>query len=281
MSVSYGDLTLTTFPESIDTFKTFLNIEASDGANVQGYVAAMRDGNQTLANQYLAQIPSATQKIIQATDLNKLTEALLAVERFYNGHVQGYIEQYHATWKQEIDNFSYIGVWASSQSYKKNNLVSYTIGAKTNIYIATTDVPTGIAPTNGNYWRILTQSGKQGVSGSGLAYRAGWSASEDYQKDNATTYDGALWQALTNNTNVQPGTNDSIWKLVMPYAVTVYPVQSSQPSNQNQGELWFDTTGNPTKYYKLEPLINPATSANITAGFEAYDAQGNRIVGRA
>ena len=67
----------------------------------------------------------------------------------------------------------------------------------------------------------------------------------------------------------------------MPYSVTVYPIQDTEPSNQNEGELWFDTTGNPTKYYKLEPLINPASASNIAAGFEAYDGQGNLIVGTA
>ena len=281
MSTRYPDLSQTSFPDNIDTFKTFLNIDASDGALVKGYTDAMQQGNQTLASQYLAQLPSATQKIIQATDLNKMTEAILAIERFYTTDINDDIEQRQEKWVRLVDNFSYINVWASGRTYEKNNLVSYTIGTKTNIYIATVDVPAGINPTNGNYWRVLTQSGKQGVSGAGLAYRAEWSASEDYQKDNAVTYDGALWQSLTENTNVRPGTNDAIWKLIMPYVVTVYPIQGTQPTNQNEGELWFDTTGNPTKYYKLEPLINPASASNITAGFEAYDAQGNLIVGTA
>lgn len=281
MSTRYSDLSLTSFPDNIDTFKTFLNIDASDGALIKGYTDAMQDGNQTLALQYLAQLPSATQKIIQATDLNKMTEAILAVERFFTSDIHDDIEQRQEMWKQLVDNFAYINVWASGTVYKKNNLVSYTIGTKTNIYIAIADVPAGINPTNGNYWRVLTQSGKQGVSGVGLAYRLGWSAGEDYQKDNAVTHDGALWQSLAENTNVEPGTNDSIWKLIMPYAVTIYPIQDTQPVAQNEGELWFDTTGNPTKYYKLEPLINPASASNITAGFEAYDSQGNLIVGTA
>ena len=281
MSTRYNDLSLTSFPDSVDVFKTFLNIEARDGAAIKGYTDAMQAGDQVLANQYLAQISSASQKIIQATDLNKLTEAVLAVERFYSTDINDDIEQRQVAWKALIDNFSYISVWASGTSYKKNNLVSYTIGNKTNIYIAIVDVPANIAPTNGNYWRVMTQSGKPGVSGVGLAYRAEWDSSEDYQKDNAVTYDGALWQSLATNTNIKPGTNDSIWKLVVPCHVSVYPIQDTEPSNQSEGELWFDTTGNPTKYYKLEPLINPASASNITAGFEAYDGQGNLIIGTA
>lgn len=281
MSTRYNDLSLTSFPDSVDVFKTFLNIEARDGTAIKGYTDAMQAGDQVLANQYLAQISSASQKIIQATDLNKLTEAILAVERFYSTDISDDIEQRQVAWKALIDNFSYISEWTSGISYKKNNFVSYTIGSKTNIYIAIVDVPADIAPTNGNYWRVMTQSGKQGVSGTGLAYRAEWDSSEDYQKDNAVTHDGALWQSLTTNTNIKPGTNDSIWKLVMPYHVSVYPIQDTEPNNQGEGELWFDTAGNPTKYYKLEPLINPASASNITTGFEAYDGQGNLIIGTA
>lgn len=281
MSTRYNDLSLTSFPDSVDVFKTFLNIETRDGAAIKGYTDAMQAGDQVLANQYLAQISSASQKIIQATDLNKLTEAVLAVERFYSTDISNDIEQRQVAWKALIDNFSYISVWTSGTSYKKNNLVSYAIGNKTNIYIAIVDVSADIAPTNGNYWRVMTQSGKQGISGTGLAYRAEWDANEDYQKDNAVTHDGALWQSLAANTNIKPGTNDSVWKLVMPYHVSVYPIQDTEPGNQSEGELWFDTTGNPTKYYKLEPLINPASASNITTGFEAYDGQGNLIIGTA
>lgn len=282
MSTRYPDLSLTTFPDSVDTaFKTFLNISASDGALIKRYTDAIYAGNQTLATQYLSQIPSATQKIIQSSDLNKMTEAILAIERFYSTDISSDIEQRQKAWKALIDNFGYIGEWDSNTVYKKNNLVSYSIGDNSNIYIALKDMDSGITPTNGNYWRVMTQRGKQGATGAGLAYRAEWKANEDYQKDNAVTHDGALWQSLATNTNIKPGTNDSIWKLVMPYHVSVYPIQDTEPSNQSEGELWFDTTGNPTKYYKLEPLINPASASNITAGFEAYDGQGNLIVGTA
>ena len=73
MSATYTDLTLTNFPDSLDTFLTYLNIVASDGPLIQQYIDALEAGNQTQANQILAQIPSASQKIIKATDLNKLT----------------------------------------------------------------------------------------------------------------------------------------------------------------------------------------------------------------
>ena len=59
MSTRYNDLSLTSFPDSVDVFKTFLNIEARDGTAIKGYTDAMQAGDQVLANQYLAQISSA------------------------------------------------------------------------------------------------------------------------------------------------------------------------------------------------------------------------------
>ena len=52
MSTRYNDLSLTSFPDSVDVFKTFLNIEARDGAAIKGYTDAMQAGDQVLANQY-------------------------------------------------------------------------------------------------------------------------------------------------------------------------------------------------------------------------------------
>ena len=59
MSALYPDLSLTNFPSSLDQFMTFLNIVASDGPLIAQYQAAMEAGNQTQANQILAQMPQA------------------------------------------------------------------------------------------------------------------------------------------------------------------------------------------------------------------------------
>ena len=83
MSTQYPDLTLTNFPNSLDQFMTFLNIVATDGPLIEQYHSAMQAGNTTLANQILTQIPSYTQKLLTATDLNTLSQAMLAIERFY------------------------------------------------------------------------------------------------------------------------------------------------------------------------------------------------------
>lgn len=276
----YNDLPLTNFPSSIDQFTTWLNIVATDGPLIQQYQTAMEAGNTTLANQILTQIPQGTQKIITATDLNTLTQAMLAVERFYLTDIKPYITQQQENWLSVIQQFSYEGVWQSGTTYVTNNFVSYTVSGLTLLYLAISDPPVGNVPTNSQYWRVLTLQGQQGASGQGLSYRQEWSNSTAYYTNDAVTYNGAVWMALTNSQGVQPSTdNSTYWQLVIPFITTTYPIQATQPTTQSVGELWFNTNTTPTQYYYLAGLTTPASASDIAYGKQAYDANGNLITG--
>lgn len=281
MSTLYPDLALTQYPENLDTFTTWLNITSTDGPLIAQYQAAMEAGNTVLANQILTQIPSGTQKIIKATDLNQLTQAMLAVERFYKTDIEPYIQAQQESWLNIINQFSYQGIWSSGTAYLQNNIVLYNTNGLELLFLAITTPPLGTPPTNATYWRVLTIQGQQGISGSGLTYMQEWVSSTTYNTNDAVTYSGGLWMALQPNTNVQPGTNEEFWKLVIPIITTTYPIQSTQPITQNQGDLWFNTQNNPTQYYYLEELDNPATSNEIVEGYEAYNDLGQQIIGTA
>lgn len=279
LSVLYNDLPLTAFPGNIDSFTTWLDIIASDGALVLQYQQAMQAGNTVLANQILAQIPSATQKIIKATDLNKMTQAILAVERFYQTDVEPYIQEQQADWLEIIQRFSYKDEWASGTTYEVNNFVSYTVSGATLIYLATSNPPVGTPPTNTNYWRLLSIQGQQGPSGEGVSYRQEWNSSAQYYTDDTVTYGGALWIATQNSQGQTPQSGSQYWQLVMSLGLTTYPIQDSEPTGQEVGGLWFNTQVNPTNYYQLAALENPATAAQISAGYEAYNDDGEVITG--
>lgn len=279
MSTKYPDLTLTNFPNSLDQFTTFLNIVSSDGPLIGQYQSAMQNGNTILANQILTQIPQATQKIITAVDLNTLSQAMLAIERFYLNDIEPYIDDLHQSWLNTIQQFSYKGVWQNGTSYVTNNLVSYTTSGLNFVYIALSNVPVGISPTNQTYWRLLTIQGQQGASGEGLSYRQEWNSSTQYATNDAVTYGGVLWMALQASQNRLPDTNPQYWQLVMNLKTVTYPIQDTVPTNLQVDGLWFNTSSNPTNYVYLAPLTNPASSSNIASGYQAYDASGNLIVG--
>ena len=271
---------MTVWPsEGVDNFTTFMNITATDGALIAQYQSYMEQGNTAQANEILAQIPQGTQKIIKATDVNKWTQAILALERFYISDIEPYIQQQQEDWQAIVDQFSYQGEWASGTTYVTNNFVSYTSGGVTMLYIATGNPPTGTAPTNTTYWRPLTIRGQQGQSGTGLAYRESWDAGTQYSANDAVSYEGALWMALQANQNITPGTNASYWQKVIGFEATTYPIQDTEPTNLEAGSLWFNTSGNPTMYYYLEALANPAVASQILYGYQVYDDEGNVMVG--
>ena len=279
MSELYPDLPLSNFPSSVDSFPTWLDVVASDGPLIQQYKNALESGNSVLANQILQQIPSATQKLITSVSLNTLSQCILAVERFYSTNIESYINTLQENWTELIQQFSYKGVWASGTSYVTNNLVSYTVSGLTLIYIAIVDVPVGAVPTNTTYWRPFTIQGLPGISGAGFSYCQEWNSAVNYTTSDAVTYNGALWIALQPNINQNPSSDSDYWELVMNLEVTTYPIQNTEPVNLQVNGLWFNTQVNPVSYYYLSPLTNPAQASNIDSGFQAYDANGNLIVG--
>lgn len=275
----YNDLPLTSFPQNIDSFTTWLNVTAQDGPLIQQYITAMNAGNQAQANQILTQISSGSQKIIKATDLNKLTQAILAVERFYSVDIRPYVQNKQEEWLNIINQFSYVGAWSNGTAYVQNNIVSYIVSGVTLLFIATSNPPTGTVPTNTQYWRPLSVQGTAGESGPGLSYRQEWNSSTPYSVNDCVTYSGAVWMALQANKNIIPGQNESYWKNIISFGAVAYPIQDTEPTGQAAGGLWFNTQDNPTNYVYLEPLNNPAGADQILQGYETYDDQGNELTG--
>lgn len=280
MSTLYPDLNLTNFPNSLDEFMSWLNVVATDGQLIQQYQQAVQQGNMTTAATILAQIPSGTRKIVTATDLNKLSQAILAIERFYFTDIEGYVDNLQESWLNVIQQFSYQGVWSSGTTYERNNMVLYTVNGLQLIFLAIQNPPVATVPTNTQYWRVLTVQGPSGESGVGISYREEWNNVTNYETDDAVTYNGALWMALQNNSNIEPNpTNITYWRKIMDLTVTAYPIQATQPTNLQTGGLWFNTSNNPTGYYSLDPLTNPAQANQIVEGYQAYGSAGSIITG--
>ena len=241
MSVTYSDLTFTTFPENIDTFVTMLDIVANDAAALNAYQTAMESGNITQANNALTNLENADKKILTAAKINKLSDAITALQRFFVSDIQPYISGLQTNWQAEIDKFSYIGTYSSTSSYKKNNIVNYTVGALNLLYICLKDAVAGIAPTNTTYWKQFTIQGTRGPSGEDLAYSYEWDNTTSYAYQDCVTHNGKLWNCVVANSNVEPTESATQWKLIMALNSAIYPVQSSQPTLQEVGELWFQT----------------------------------------
>lgn len=239
MSVLYPDLPQTTFPSTNDTFITNADISESDAVLVKQFQDAVQAQNFVLAQSILVQIPNYTQKILTSSKLNKFNECLTALERFYSSDVQSYITTKQSEWQATVDQFTYGGVYSPSVQYYVNNYVSYTSNGVTNLYVVNVQPPIGTAPTNTNYWRVLTVKGLTGGAGSGMEFMGDWNSAQSYRVLDCVTYKNSLWGCLTANSNQEPIEGSSYWQLVYQGSFEIYPVSATEPTSPANGSLWF------------------------------------------
>lgn len=239
MSVSYPDLPLTSFPESVDTFVEMLDIVASDATALKAYQTAMENGDINAANSALTSMTNGVRKILTADKINKIFESVEALQRFFSTDIIPYITQLQTNWQTEINKFIYRGAYSSSVAYTKNNIVSYTVGAYTFLFLCIKNTTAGIAPTNTTYWQQFTIVGLQGESGTGMSFLYEWNNQTSYNTQDCVSYNGKLWGCVTANSNSAPSSTNPKWEELMSITALKYPVQAEQPSVQEPGELWF------------------------------------------
>ena len=242
MSVTYTDLTYTTFPDTEQSFVEMIDMTSSDGALMTQYQTAMQNGDFATARTVLAQIPNANNKILDSVKMNTLFDTTVALERFYKTNVEPYIETKQQEWEQLVAlftaNFSYKGAYISGQSYQQNNIVSAInpLTGDTNLYIA---IQNNSAPlTDTTSWRVLTIKGTQGLSGEGLTFMGAWNSTTAYNENDVVTYQNDLWMSLQANTNQDPTSTTGYWQNYGNFPVVSIVVSSSQPT-QSIGDFWF------------------------------------------
>ena len=73
----------TTFPDSIQTFPTMLDLTTSDVSLVKSYQEAILNNNFALAAQILASITNGDRKIITADYINTINDTINALQTYY------------------------------------------------------------------------------------------------------------------------------------------------------------------------------------------------------
>jgi hypothetical protein len=242
MSVTYKDLGFTSFPDSIQTFTTMQDVESTDGALIKQYQTAIENGDIATAQTIYQQIPNADNKIINSIKINALQDTAMALERFFKSDLTTYIAQKQQEWLDIINQFSLIGEYSNTSSYKQHNLVYFPDKSSNVVYIALSDVPVGVTPLNPSYWRQLTIQGEKGDKGDGISYLGDWSSTENYETNVLVTYQNGLYLSLqTPNTGNVPPDSLAYWELIGNLTTATYSIVpiNEPPSSLEEGELWF------------------------------------------
>ena len=230
-----------TFPNALDVITEFADVAEGDATKITGFQQAMRDGNFTLANDYLTSITNYNKKIITATRLNQIRDAILSIEQFYNTNIVPYLNTKQAEWQAIIDKFSYINVYSPSVVYYKNNMVLYTVDNRSKLYICINNTTAGILPTNTSYFRVFTIEGKEGASGGLIdtTFAFLWKATTTYGKNVIVVHNNKWWISKVASTNQEPIIGSSYWDIVLDAPPPIIPIQSTAPTSINVGQLWF------------------------------------------
>lgn len=209
MSEKYIDLSETNFPNSVDFITRMSDVSAEDKPLVLQYYAYLNAGNDASAAALLDSNPSLQTKIFNAAKFNKVADGIVALQRYFIDELQTYLNE-QLTYKEPYN---------ASTTYKKTNIVSYNGEG----FICRVNSSKGVAPVSGTTttnWAIISKQGVQGVSGTGLSPKGGWSSLSSYYKDDCVVYNNSLWQCLVDNTNSEPNVSNTNWVLMFGLSTT-------------------------------------------------------------
>lgn len=134
-----------------------------------------------------------------------------------------------------------------TQWYLKNNMVSYTNNGRTLLYIANQNISTISNPStdfasDNPQWMQLSFIGNTGANGEQFSFEGEYESDKTYQTGNLVEYNQNCYSSLTDdNIGNTPDVSTSDWKLEFQFTMKQIPVQSTMPTNQISGDIWFQT----------------------------------------
>lgn len=230
MSITYPELLYTNFPESVDVIPNKKDLSASNLQNMKNYQNAINTNNLSLAQQIKTDNPNLVLEMIDALGINKISNGLIAVQKFFKSNVDGYIQQKQTEFDAKVNELAYIGNYNSVTIYKNKNMVTYNSGDGDKLYLCITPNANGVVgvlPININHFRLLSTQGVQGEAGLGVSYAGEWSNTQTYvntpTKVDGVFYGGMFFACLQTNTGQPPSLTGSTqyWGRAIGSAVTV------------------------------------------------------------
>ena len=126
------------------------------------------------------------------------------------------------------------------QYYLKNSIVSYPQHSLNSfLWIATRDVNEIVPPNTGSQWQQLTKKGDVGENGQGFNFYNGWDSSVSYSVNNLVAYNGKAYRSIQNNNYNHEPPDGMWWQEEFVITTSYIPMQSEEPTNQVEGEIWF------------------------------------------
>ena len=132
-------------------------------------------------------------KSFLAGDYNDLADDIHTLENNYYSNVPETLSSLLSAFNLDVTRIVYRGTYSSSATYYLYNVVSYTTGGATNLYLCKpsnhSTAISNIVPTNTSTWLNLGLQGDQGSPTIGsLQYKGNWNENEIYSINDVVVY---------------------------------------------------------------------------------------------
>lgn len=169
-------------------------------------------------SELMALTNSLKDYLITPETMNKFTDALVAVERFFYQNVQGFIEDKQKTWQSYVANFKFVGEWREGFSYYEQNMV---INKKGDLYFCRTEHVSNSSnePNEKSaIWIQMSSKGEKGDIGLNAHFKGEWESSKQYTVGDAVGYsvqgeEPVVYIAKKTSTGSVPNQNPNDWML--------------------------------------------------------------------
>lgn len=239
-------------PNSLFPWLKYQDIQIADIALRTQFESYMSIGNYSQALRLLSDNQSQLQgKAWIGDSINTLVNGIITLESLYNDNVIKFLSDLSETLQSLVDNYRNVGTWIVGNEYKELNFVAYD----NEMYMALQDVPANTPITDTNYWLYVGLRGEQGVAGVNVRQQYDYSSGKAYNINDLVVYQGQIYVALKNNTNVLP-TNSDTWLLYERVVKANIYVSNVAPTEELiNGKIWFKTQSDPYTHLADTPII--------------------------
>lgn len=177
-----------TFPQKIDSFIELFDLPAD---KVNSAIELQQLKKKPLLtndeqNRITALAAQLQNYMITPEVMNKLQDAIVEIETFFDGNVREYILSKQQEWDQYVNDFTYVGDWDPKSKYRRQNLFRY----EGNLFICLKDVVADInnKPTKDEeHYRQVAFKGEKGDIGLNAFYKGAWSGTANYKVGDAVS----------------------------------------------------------------------------------------------
>ena len=199
------------------------------------YYSLFLDGNIDGARLLAEANEQLNSKVISKDNLNRLVDAILGLEGYYDDGVTQYLDGLTNEYQVSIDDLIYMTLYNALLQYEINNVVMYN----DELYYCYAKPPIGTLPTNTSYWLYLGLKGDNGNPSLGVDYKGAWSSSVTYSEYDMVVYQSRIYVAKTSNINKIPKDNPTEWFLAMDVMKQGIYISTSGATGLSKGDLWL------------------------------------------